>query len=178
MVYQRLKYHRRGERLCRMYSLSPHRQIICRALQIDFIIKFVWKRIVIHNPVIIISDQTGWWLPLNRVFFWNMIFALFFKFQFLSAVAGCIYAHVLHTRIFITSYWQIRHTFSHDVIIQYWLRNHSCSEIKKKKKIAYLRTRTDLLPSTHTTLFWHPCDVVLTLWMLYGHRNDVVCLRG
>ena len=33
-------------------------------------------------------------------------------------------------------------------------------------------------PSTHTTLFWHPCDVVLTLWTLHGHRNDVVCLRG
>ena len=122
MVYQRLKYHRRGERLCRMYSLSPHRQIICRALQIDFIIKFVWKRIVIYNPVIIISDQTGWWLPLNRVFFWNMIFALFFKFQFLSAVAGCIYAHVLRTRIFITSYWQIRHTYPH---VSQWRHYHT-----------------------------------------------------
>ena len=33
-------------------------------------------------------------------------------------------------------------------------------------------------PSTHTALFWHPCDVVWTLWTLYGHRNDVVCLRG
>ena len=33
-------------------------------------------------------------------------------------------------------------------------------------------------PSTHTTLFWHPYDVVLTLWTLYGHRNNVVCLLG
>ena len=33
-------------------------------------------------------------------------------------------------------------------------------------------------PSTHTTLFWHPYDVVLTLWTLYGYRNDVVCLLG
>ena len=33
-------------------------------------------------------------------------------------------------------------------------------------------------PNTHTTLFWHPYDIVLTLWTLYGHRNDVVCLLG
>ena len=33
-------------------------------------------------------------------------------------------------------------------------------------------------PNTHTTLFWHPYDVVLTLWTLYRHRNDVVCLLG
>ena len=33
-------------------------------------------------------------------------------------------------------------------------------------------------PSTHTTLFWHPCDVALTLWTLYGHQNDVVFLLG
>ena len=43
---------------------------------------------------------------------------------------------------------------------------------KSKRRFVYS-------PSTHTTLFWHPCDVVLTLWtLLYGHRNDVVCLRG
>ena len=35
-----------------------------------------------------------------------------------------------------------------------------------------------LTPNTHTTLFWHPYDVVLTLWTLYGHRNDVVYLLG
>ena len=33
-------------------------------------------------------------------------------------------------------------------------------------------------PSTHTTLFWSPHDVVLTLWTLYGRQNDVVCLLG
>ena len=33
-------------------------------------------------------------------------------------------------------------------------------------------------PNTHTTLFWHPYDIVLTLWTLYGHRNEVVCLLG
>ena len=33
-------------------------------------------------------------------------------------------------------------------------------------------------PSTHTTLFRHPYDVVLTLWTLYRRWNDVVCLRG
>ena len=35
-----------------------------------------------------------------------------------------------------------------------------------------------IYPNTHTPLFWHPYDVVLTLWTLYGHRNDVVCLLG
>ena len=30
----------------------------------------------------------------------------------------------------------------------------------------------------YTTLFWHPYDVVLTLWTLYGRQNDVVCLLG
>ena len=34
------------------------------------------------------------------------------------------------------------------------------------------------LPSTHTTLFWRPYDVVLILWMLYGRQSDVVCLLG
>ena len=33
-------------------------------------------------------------------------------------------------------------------------------------------------PSTHTTMFWHSYDVVLTLWTLYGRRNDVVYLLG
>ena len=33
-------------------------------------------------------------------------------------------------------------------------------------------------PSTHTTLFWRPYDVVLTLWTLYRRQNDVVCLLG
>ena len=32
--------------------------------------------------------------------------------------------------------------------------------------------------STHTTLFRHPYDVVLTLWTLYRRWNDVLCLRG
>ena len=31
------------------------------------------------------------------------------------------------------------------------------------------------VPYIHTTLFWHPYDVVLT-WMLYRHRNDVVVI--
>ena len=32
------------------------------------------------------------------------------------------------------------------------------------------------IPSTHTTLFWRPYDVVWTLWTLYRRQNDVVCL--
>ena len=34
------------------------------------------------------------------------------------------------------------------------------------------------LPSTHTTLFWRPYDVVLTLLTLYRRQNDVVCVLG
>ena len=34
------------------------------------------------------------------------------------------------------------------------------------------------IPSTHTTLFWRPYDVILALWTLYRHQNDVVCLLG
>ena len=33
-------------------------------------------------------------------------------------------------------------------------------------------------PSTHTTLFWRPYDVVLTSWTFYGRQSDVVCLLG
>ena len=40
------------------------------------------------------------------------------------------------------------------------------------------KSSVDLNPSTHTTLFWHPYDVDLTLWTLYGRQNDVVCLLG
>ena len=32
------------------------------------------------------------------------------------------------------------------------------------------------MPSTHTTLFWCPYDVVFTLWTLYGRQNNVVCV--
>ena len=35
-----------------------------------------------------------------------------------------------------------------------------------------------IISNTLATLFLHPYDVVLTLWMLYGCRNDVVCLLG
>ena len=36
----------------------------------------------------------------------------------------------------------------------------------------------EMVPSTHTTLFWRLYDVVLTLWTLYRRQNDVVCLLG
>ena len=37
---------------------------------------------------------------------------------------------------------------------------------------------TTHIPSAHTMLFWHPYDVVLTLWTLCGRQNNVVCLLG
>ena len=47
------------------------------------------------------------------------------------------------------------------------------SFIYKDKNRSFCRAN---FPSTHTTLFWRPYDVVLTLWTLYRRQNDVVCV--
>ena len=57
----------------------------------------------------------------------------------------------------------------------YWFLYH---RLNSTKKVLLTFLSIIVFPSTHTTLFWHPYDVVLTLWTLYGHRNDVVCLLG
>ena len=49
----------------------------------------------------------------------------------------------------------------------------------KYKHTHYVPYRFSMLfPSTHTTLFWSPYDVILTLWTLYRRQNDVVCVLG
>ena len=42
--------------------------------------------------------------------------------------------------------------------------------------LLWLYQQKAVLLSTHTALFWHPYDVVLTFWTLYRRRNNVVCL--
>ena len=112
---------------------------------------------------------------------WNFLLSNFlipflnFFFRFFIEVVVFFFLYRSLTKIFFKPSWLI----SSKTIIRKQV--YSGTNEKKYALISHSERKSKQngsKPNTHTALFWHLYDVVLTLWMFYWHRNDVVCLLG